>query len=358
MFVRCVGRTYFCVVIDHIQSDCLSESESSAWYWRAVLILRMKKHNKTKRPASSSPEDVIVQSKTRACKIKQQRTMAQQRNVVQMGKGSDAAKVITSEDNTDSSVLSLTELRKLIQQDIAQANSRTMTCIDGVAKRIDGAISKLQLDVDEIKSSQQFISDEFESVKKTLSEHSNDIRSTTEDINTLKGENCTLRNQLDELYCEVNALKQKSLESNFLISNMIKTNDENLGVLLERIARLLNIPYDAANVLGISRLASKNQKDIQPVLVRCSNIAFKDQFMSAFKERPVACDEIGLGVNQRIYINHHLTPSNQRILGAARKFRKDHNYRFVWFSNGFVFLRKDENSKIIRVSNIYELPSA
>lgn len=289
-------------------------------------------------------------SKTRFNKTKQQRTTKQSETGVLMDEESEP-----SMDSTDSTVLSLSDLRKLIQQDITQANHQTMNRIDGVANRIDIAIGKLQSDVEEMKNSQQFISDEFESVKNTLSGHDNALRSMSEEIHALKEDNCILRNHLEEVNYEVNALKQRSLESHLLISNVIKTNDENLNVLIERISNHLNVPYNATNFLGISRLASKNQKGVQPVLVRCINVSVKEQFMNAIKERPFTCEEIGLGLKQKIYFNHHLTPINQRILGAARKFRKDNNYRFVWFSYGSVFLRKDENSKIIRVNDIQDL---
>lgn len=312
----------------------------------------MTKRNKTKRQASSSPEEVLVVRKTRLNNTKQQRTVQLSENGVQMDDECDSPR-----DSTDATVLSLSDLRKLIQQDITQANRQTMNRIDGVAARIDVAISKLQSDVEEMKNSQQFISDEFESVKNTLSGHDNAIRSMSDEINALKEDNSTLRTHLEEVNYEVNALKQRSLESHLLISNVIKTNDENLHDLVERISNYLNIPYNATNFLGVSRLASKNQKGVQPVLVRCINVCVKEQFMNAIKDRPLTCEEIGLGLKQQIYFNHHLTPINQRILGAARKFRKDHHYRFVWFSHGSVFIRKDENSKIIRVNDIQDLPT-
>lgn len=312
----------------------------------------MTRRNRTKRNASSSPEEVLPINKTRRNKLKQQCTVEQPGIGVQMDNECE-----TSTGNMDSAVLSLGDLHKLIQQDITQANHKTMARIDGVASRIDGAISKLQSDVEEMKNSQQFISDEFEAVKSTLSGHDNAIRSMLDEIHALKKDNSSLRTYLEEMNFEVNALKQKSLESHFLISNVIKTNDENLHVLIERISNHLDIPFNASNFLGVSRMASKNQKGVQPVLVRSVNVRVKEQFMNAVKDRPFTCEEIGLGLKQQIYFNHHLTPSNQRILGAARKFRKEHNYRFVWFSHGSVFIRKDENSKIIRVHDIHDLPT-
>lgn len=86
---------------------------------------------------------------------------------------------------------------------------------------------------------------------------------------------------------------------------MIKTNDENLYLLIERIANHLNMPFDASNILDATRLASKNQKDVQPALVCCVNTNVKYEFMNAFKEKPIMCDEIGLGVKQHFFINHH-----------------------------------------------------
>lgn len=44
---------------------------------------------------------------------------------------------------------------------------------------------------------------------------------------------------------------------------------------------------------------------VQPVLIRCVNTNVKYEFMNAFKEKPIMCDEIGLGVKQHFFINHH-----------------------------------------------------
>lgn len=81
--------------------------------------------------------------------------MDQHKNVAQMG-NYDAGTPAHVEDDSSSPDLSLSDLRKLIQQDIAQANNRTMSRIDGVASSIDGKINKLQSDVEEMKSTIHF----------------------------------------------------------------------------------------------------------------------------------------------------------------------------------------------------------
>ena len=49
-----------------------------------------------------------------------------------------------------------------------------------------------------------------------------------------------------------------------------------------------------------------------------------------------------------IFINEQLTPGSRRLFNIASAKKRDPNWKFIWTKNGIVFLRKDEQSNIIK----------
>lgn len=152
-------------------------------------------------------------------------------------------------------------------------------------------------------------------------------------------------------------LRQAAMEGHLLICNVIRTSDEKLTDVFGAIMTTLNVECKTEDVLGIARLSSSNKGGMQPILVRFSNPTVKERIMKAARDHPITCDMIGLGINQRVYFNHRLTNVNHHLLGEARRYKREHNFKFVWYSNGEIFLRKDENSRAIRVNDVTVLSS-
>ncbi|VVC97192.1 unnamed protein product [Leptidea sinapis] len=62
--------------------------------------------------------------------------------------------------------------------------------------------------------------------------------------------------------------------------------------------------------------------------------------------------DLGIGGNkQQIYVVEHLSPNNRNLQAQARKFKRDHLYKYLWVRNGRVLLRKDDATPAIWVKN-------
>lgn len=61
--------------------------------------------------------------------------------------------------------------------------------------------------------------------------------------------------------------------------------------------------------------------------------------------------------NMNIYINPQLTTYNMNLLKAAREFRKNHNYKYAWFSsiNNKIYLKKDDESRKILITTVDDI---
>ena len=47
----------------------------------------------------------------------------------------------------------------------------------------------------------------------------------------------------------------------------------------------------------------------------------------------------------------HLTPKKQNLLFEAKKFKELNHYQFCWAKNSTIYLRKDESSRVIKISD-------
>ena len=61
-------------------------------------------------------------------------------------------------------------------------------------------------------------------------------------------------------------------------------------------------------------------------------------------------NNLGLSEANNIYISESLTASNRQLFNEALKVKKDLHYKFIWSSNGRVFMRATEDSPPILIS--------
>ena len=47
----------------------------------------------------------------------------------------------------------------------------------------------------------------------------------------------------------------------------------------------------------------------------------------------------------------HLTPKKQNVLFEAKKFKERNHYQFCWAKKSTTYLRKDESSRVIKISD-------
>ena len=63
----------------------------------------------------------------------------------------------------------------------------------------------------------------------------------------------------------------------------------------------------------------------------------------------------GLRVEERIYVNEHLSPENKKTFAMLSKRKRELGYKFLWTKNGICFVRKDESSNVIKILNCDEV---
>lgn len=179
------------------------------------------------------------------------------------------------------------------------------------------------------------------------------------EVKSLKAVLAHFSSQLLSMERDIDHIQQQQLSNNMLISNVIKTPSEDLFAIVCKICGILDIDLFARDIFCVTRLTTRKVNQIEPILVLFSNRIIKQKIMVAAKHTRLTCRNLGFSIDQRIYFGHHLTPKNQSLLQMARAYKMQHNYKYAWFSqNGFVYIKRNENSTAIQILSREYLPSA
>lgn len=77
--------------------------------------------------------------------------------------------------------------------------------------------------------------------------------------------------------------------------------------------------------------------------------------MAKRNKRSIFSSGIGYETNKQIFINDYLNAPMKQLFWLARQKKKTSNFKYVWTSNGNIYVKKDENSNPKRITTKEEL---
>jgi hypothetical protein len=82
----------------------------------------------------------------------------------------------------------------------------------------------------------------------------------------------------------------------------------------------------------------------------------KDEVNRQLKEASkVKSEPLGLSSDislSNVLVMEHLMPKAQNLFAEAKRFSKQHNFKFRWVKNAKIYLRKNEESRHIFINNL------
>lgn len=182
-------------------------------------------------------------------------------------------------------------------------------------------------------------------------------------IATAEGENKELKKQISELKMEQQQMKkdlevfksgrnrtqQDLLKKNVIISGL-PTEEKELDDLKEsvkHIGRRLNVVIKDEDVECVKIGKSESRK----LKVIFKTEEMKESVMKAKRGKNLCTKDLGYERDETVYINHDLTIENQRLYKKTRQVKATLKFKYAWVSHGKIYLRKDENSRILHVTS-------
>ena len=159
------------------------------------------------------------------------------------------------------------------------------------------------------------------------------------------------RNNLEErLYSILNPIEVEKRNTNLELHGMKEEDNENCYEIVKNV--LTQITPKPVAVVNCYRFGykynKKGERNTRPIFLKFQN---KEQRDIALASR----SNLKKIEGETLYLNEDL-PSNLKILrGKANAFRKANKFKYLWFKNGNLFLRENEDSKIYKIQKPSDL---
>ena len=213
---------------------------------------------------------------------------------------------------------------------------------------LDGKQSDIEAELDSLRKSAQYNSDQQEDINKTVESLSNGMRGLKnfeEEIAALKTQNKQLKQELDS-----NNQRERLL--NLEIVGVPERKDENLTDTILKLSLKAGVNVIAADITFATRVSpkSKVQGRPRPIVVKMNSRLLKDNFLSGARKTRLTTKDLNFSSDPKpIYINEHLTVANKILLKRCKELAALKQFQFVWSKHGRIFIRKNETAPALQI---------
>lgn len=129
---------------------------------------------------------------------------------------------------------------------------------------------------------------------------------------------------------------------------------------MEKIAEHIEYPVSRCDVDTVYRINTTIENKPKPIIIKFLSQYKGDAILAAkIKRKNSENTEIkGIAIeniSNNMFINEHLTPNMKAILKQAKDVAKIKKYKFVWVKNGCVYARKNETSRVIKLTSMDDI---
>lgn len=204
----------------------------------------------------------------------------------------------------------------------------------------------------QLADSIQYIDDEFDQLDIIIEKIQNEIKEIKEHNVKLSETNLKLSSDIQQLKTKINDLEWKSLENSVEIIGVPIRENEDCKSIVEEMTRKLNIE---CNVIKAFRIASKKKTNMK-IIAWFSDKNDRNRFVIEAKKNKWNANQYQSDwPTSKIYINNNFTKFQRKLFKKSRSMAKEKNYKYVWVNGTDILVRKDENSSVLRITDVDDL---
>lgn len=167
----------------------------------------------------------------------------------------------------------------------------------------------------------------------------------------LRTENVTLQKEAQHMKEDLIRIEKTLNEKKIEIHGIPEYKNEDIYEIVKKIGDSFEYTIRKENIDEAYRIKDQNKnKKNNPIVVSFLRKIDKEEFLSKRKKRSLFTNEIGISESKiQIFINEHLNKRMKNLLWQTKTIKIEKKYKFLWIRNGSIFLRKNENTKIIKI---------
>lgn len=207
--------------------------------------------------------------------------------------------------------------------------------------------------INELKNSYKFMSDNFDKLLKEMKQIKIEQKVMKNNMATIQEKEEKLEKQIIIMESQLMKCKQEINNNNMIITNIPKLKAQaDVNKVVEKIAQQVNYELKKEEIMELYQMESKNKKSY-PIIVKLNSNQFKNTCMNFRKEKNAIDIKkiIPNSNNNKKNINffHFLEREYIYLLGKAKEIAKEKKYKYIWYANATIMIRREDESKIIKI---------
>lgn len=206
----------------------------------------------------------------------------------------------------------------------------------------------METKIEELISSVEFMGKQFDVFNKKVDSMLSEIKVLKIENEKIANENKYLSSEVSSLKLKIDNIEQFNLNKYIDITGIPQTTNENCSEIVKQIGLKTNT---TVNVIEAKRIYISNSKN-SIIVAKLETTEMKRTLIRNSKISKLSANNIlSTWSNEiKVYVNERLTKDRRTLFGQARRTGKDKQFKFIWVNNGDILMKKDENSKTIRIS--------
>ena len=216
----------------------------------------------------------------------------------------------------------------------------------------------LQKHVSELGSVKDSLIEEIkkEALNKLKQDYIKELNEVNYEIKNLKTVLKDKDDKIEWMNEEINKANQYGRRFHLEFQEIPKEDDENLKDMVKKLAGLLGVTMTEKDIQAVHRIPTRNEKRIPPIIIEFTHREIRDNFLKNRKKIVTQDDLLLNGNGEKIYIKESLSKFFRDLEFAARfEFKYKKNFKFVWYNKNQILIRKNETSKLYKISNFEQL---
>lgn len=229
-------------------------------------------------------------------------------------------------------------------------NTSEIEKIEDIFSYENPTIKDILVILKEIFVSQQFIANKYDE----LLTRNLELETV---CNKLTNENLILKSELKMVKEDMQRIDNNSNNCKIEIHGIPQQQNENINEIILKIAENFDQQIKTEDIDEAYRTKQnkENRKNV-PIVISFVRKSVKEKFLLMRRKRSLFTDEIGFtDIRNQIFINEYLSKKRKELFWRTKEVKIDKKYKFLWTKNGNIFIRKTENSGIIRIDSEEDL---
>lgn len=229
--------------------------------------------------------------------------------------------------------------------------------------KLKKALAPLSKSLEEVKESMSFINDKYDELFLKMTEYEEERKAIIIENKSLKAELLDSVKQLKSLTNSLNNLEQYTRRDCVEIKGIPVSEHEQTNDIVMKLGKMIKVNLSRDDISTSHRLPVKRFKaggdtdtvksqNTPAIIVKFVKRDVRESFYRARKYlKDLSTRDLGYSRENRIFINESFTQKNKVLFNECLKVKKDKEFRFLWTNAGKIFMRKNENSQVIHITD-------